>query len=637
MTLEQDAGGAGGVRSWALLVGIDKYQQDRVPDLRGCVNDVAAMKRILLERFQVPADNIRILTDGDATRENILSTFEQHLIGNVQEGDRVFFHYSGHGSQMRDVSNDEIDARDETIVPHDSRDPEGRVFDISDDELYELVQRLTAATNRAVLVLDCCHSGSATRALTPVRQIPMDEREPPPAPPGRRAIGAGERGPSGLLPADDYVLISGSRDKELSNEHVVTLEDGRTARFGALSYYLVQGLIDAPRDATWGDVMAEVAPQVTALYPAQHPQIEGAIRRRLFGGGVREEDPAFRVTEVSDGTISLSGGVAHGLHRGARVAVYAPDVYRFAGADPIAHGQVVSVGATEASVEVESDAAVPVGARVRLLSPALPQLQLPVVLADGAEALRPALVDNPWIRLTTPDEAEGPIVLRLADGQIHIDAVSGEPIADPLDRDDLALLGERLEHLARFRALMQLKNTDPGSQLNRRVTLRFGARGEDGQLKPLTRNAGGEAIVPVGQELLLEVENRHDAPVYISLLALTGSDFSVQPLYPPPGAQDNELGSGKIFRAGTRGNLKASPPLGQTTVLLIATEQPSDFRSLWIQRMRSVDVEAPAGSLQQFLTRAATRGLTLTAEEPEVPEEDWTAQRVTIHVITSGD
>src|SRR5581483_11460630 len=111
----QGTGGAG-PRLWALLVGIDQYAA--VPVLRGCVNDVQAMRSLLIDRLGVPEASIRLLTDGQATRAGMLQAFQSFLIDNpaIERGDQILFHYSGHGSQMRDVTGTEPDGLDETIV-----------------------------------------------------------------------------------------------------------------------------------------------------------------------------------------------------------------------------------------------------------------------------------------------------------------------------------------------------------------------------------------------------------------------------------------------------------------------------------------------------------------------------------------
>jgi hypothetical protein len=86
-------------------------------------------------------------------------------------------YYSGHGSQMPDISKDETDGLDETIVPYDSRLP-GK-FDISDDELNALLKKLAAKTSNITVILDSCHSGTFSRGTSTIRRIEPDTRPPP--------------------------------------------------------------------------------------------------------------------------------------------------------------------------------------------------------------------------------------------------------------------------------------------------------------------------------------------------------------------------------------------------------------------------------------------------------------------------
>src|SRR5262249_59022134 len=79
----------------------------------------------------------------------------------------------GHGSQVQDLNGDEEDGLDETIVPQDGRS--GDVPDIVDDELDVIFAKLRAKS--AVIVLDSCHSGTATRAFDiRARTVPQDTR-----------------------------------------------------------------------------------------------------------------------------------------------------------------------------------------------------------------------------------------------------------------------------------------------------------------------------------------------------------------------------------------------------------------------------------------------------------------------------
>ena len=88
--------------------------------------------------------------------QKIVEAFKTHLVANAarHKGAIVVFHYSGHGSHAPDANGDEGDGEDETLVPVDSRDEEGKNFDVLDDELNVLFAELTAHTQNVTFILD---------------------------------------------------------------------------------------------------------------------------------------------------------------------------------------------------------------------------------------------------------------------------------------------------------------------------------------------------------------------------------------------------------------------------------------------------------------------------------------------------
>lgn len=66
-------------------------------------------------------EEIRILTDdpsftdGPPTRHNIVESM-RWLVWQAQPGDSFFFHYSGHGGQVRDKSGDEVDSKSRLLL-----------------------------------------------------------------------------------------------------------------------------------------------------------------------------------------------------------------------------------------------------------------------------------------------------------------------------------------------------------------------------------------------------------------------------------------------------------------------------------------------------------------------------------------
>jgi len=128
--------------------------------LSGCINDSDTMIGIMTSVFGFQESQICRLRDdrGDCmpTRENMLKAM-QWLTGGAQAGDEMFFHYSGHGGQMEDRKGDELDGKDETLIPCDFQ----HAGQITDDELHASVVHNLPKGCRLWVILDCCHSGSA--------------------------------------------------------------------------------------------------------------------------------------------------------------------------------------------------------------------------------------------------------------------------------------------------------------------------------------------------------------------------------------------------------------------------------------------------------------------------------------------
>jgi pimeloyl-ACP methyl ester carboxylesterase len=143
----------------AVLIGINRYSDPR-NNLKGCVNDALMMASILTENFQFNKEDIRLLVDERATTSNIRERLVW-LTEAAAPGSVLVFHYSGHGSQVRDRSGDELeDGLDEILCPYDLDwdDP------FTDDELRDAIKNVPSGVN-FTLILDCCHSGTGTRGF----------------------------------------------------------------------------------------------------------------------------------------------------------------------------------------------------------------------------------------------------------------------------------------------------------------------------------------------------------------------------------------------------------------------------------------------------------------------------------------
>lgn len=176
----------------ALLVGVGAYENlSAAQQLLGPPNDLKLMRGLLTQTLGYTDDQIKALGDADATKSSVIAAIRDWLLDGTQSGDRVFFYFSGHGVQLTDLNDDEEDGRDEALAMYDVRPGVGGYENVLLDD--EIEQLFAEVSDRFVtMIVDACHSGTATRSITPSVQIsgtrflPFIGRTPPRA--GTRAL-----------------------------------------------------------------------------------------------------------------------------------------------------------------------------------------------------------------------------------------------------------------------------------------------------------------------------------------------------------------------------------------------------------------------------------------------------------------
>jgi len=140
---------------FALLIGSNYINTPKVR-LNGCINDIINVKNMLIDAYDYSNSNIIMLRDDKLnllpTRNNIINNLTKIIneSGNYEE---IWIHYSGHGCQVVDYNNDEIDGKDEVIVPCDFQ-TEGF---ITDDLIFNIIKNTKC---RTIIVVDSCNSGT---------------------------------------------------------------------------------------------------------------------------------------------------------------------------------------------------------------------------------------------------------------------------------------------------------------------------------------------------------------------------------------------------------------------------------------------------------------------------------------------
>jgi uncharacterized caspase-like protein len=86
-------------KTWALLVGVSDYQNPAITDLKYAAADATGLHKALTDPTlgNLPASQVKMLVDSEATTANIMGAVETFLKPNVKAGDKVLVFLAGHG------------------------------------------------------------------------------------------------------------------------------------------------------------------------------------------------------------------------------------------------------------------------------------------------------------------------------------------------------------------------------------------------------------------------------------------------------------------------------------------------------------------------------------------------------------
>lgn len=264
------------MKKQALLVGINNYQG--VFNLQGCINDVTNVRNILKTYFGFTNKDIRVLIDERATKTNILTRLGK-MVKEAKKGDFLVFHFSGHGSSIRDRHNDELsDHMDELICPFDMNWDNGF---ITDDMLKEILIQLKKGVNMEI-ILDSCHSGTGTRDFISgsiegdgITMCVNNRFLRPPVDIECRSDGDEDKlSPAKTFRADseivlNHILWAACKDNQTSADALI---DGQYN--GAFSYYFCKHIRENTGEITREDLHTRVKNSLKYNNFSQVPQLE---------------------------------------------------------------------------------------------------------------------------------------------------------------------------------------------------------------------------------------------------------------------------------------------------------------------------------------------------------------------------
>lgn len=473
------------------------------------------------------ADEIERLTDGRATRDNILAGLQRLAVGPDLGDAPVVVYYAGHGHLYRsDIGADAGGHAAYPLLVAADIDASctGPLRSVLGSELSRELQLVARRARNLTVILDCCHASGMVRL-----DDELDDE-------GQRAqeLALREEASARLLRTRGPRLRGPARVPTRLSEQVVVVAassaggraypDPRTERM-----VFTDALIAAlDRHPTWDAVLAETRARVQEVWPIQHPAVFGPrFRRPLTLDEDLPEGEIFRV-ERKDEQVVLMAGALHNIEVG--------DTFELLPCASTTYGPESVLGTVRPRM-VRPDRAVLESPRAQILpqpcyAHRVARGRRPTVdlgaLAPDLRDEHAALVARARLRVITTPEHDLTARVELHPSGLHV----FDPLGDLVHHGPGALPDEALyrclRRLDRWRGVSRwLSRDSSGRPLRRCYDLRWGPP------EQLAAPRAGEVRVRPGDALAVALHNldRGEPELYAQVLRIR-ADREIRPWNP---------------------------------------------------------------------------------------------------------
>jgi hypothetical protein len=663
----------------ALLVGVWNYDRGRGPKVDWwnlhANRDVEAVTTELKTDYGFTDSDIVPLTSVQETQHKSISEAFKNLIKETNEGDIVYFQFSGHGQQL--PNTEELDGYTESLIPSDYISQQDGSNNILNKEIRGWLRDLKGKKPGSVtLIFDSCFSGDLARDgrhlvrgaawhdpslsdeyVSPYRFLPVPL-------PFRNAETRAKDATGILLQGDaealGYVVISASRYDSTAQE----TDDDEGKVMGLLSYALVKALAEAKpslpgsnKDSapqtgtTYRDLVERITDLMTEKRQNQIPVIAGDKDRLVLDGTVVIPKP-FVLVDAVHGQLVLNAGSLHGMTSGSVFALYPPEVKHPENMRPRAVATIKSVELARSQLELTDDFKGKIDPifldrsrgyeRDHMygengLKVYVDQVRLPAAVSQKLQKLSVIrqLVgsEDKWDVRIRPQAASDNSVSEI---KWVVERDDGSVMAK-LEQDDqlYSQMRSALEGEARWRAIKSLTNRDERSPV--KVSLQIipiEVIGSPlGQLRPdqigkdrvLEHDSSGQIILRDGTYVRFAVENTGTSPAWVTILNLSNSG-KVHPVFPVNCENKAVPGQSGWKPLPPCAVAKISNPSNRLDNLkLIATTEYVDLTSFLDEDAAkgAPSIKGPLSSLAELL-RAATLGQRAAGNEAVNPTSWYT-------------
>jgi hypothetical protein len=248
-------------RRWAVVIGISRYKDSRIPSLRFAAKDAVAFHDWLVapDGGRYPPARVKLLLDEAATAKGIREALFSWLGGTIEE-DVVTLYFAGHGSPDTPATPENL-----SLLPHDAQYDSIAATGFPMWDIETALERFIHAS-RVVVIADACHSGGVGAAFDVARRSSPETEN--------NAISAGLQTLAGI--GDGVAVISAADDEQFSYEG-----EQFGGGHGAFTHFLLEGLkgaADYSKDGrvTLGELIPFLSEHVRrATKNAQSPTVAG--------------------------------------------------------------------------------------------------------------------------------------------------------------------------------------------------------------------------------------------------------------------------------------------------------------------------------------------------------------------------
>ena len=633
-----------GLRRLALLVGVGDYEHPSIDDLDGPPNDVRRIYHLLTDHdgYGFPRENVCVLLNEQATTARFKEMFARSLVSRAKENDVAVVFFAGHGSRKLDVNGDESGRWDSTLMLHDAR-TEG-IGDLVDDEFNQMLVQLYQKTNQIVVMMDSCHSGTATRGGSGyVARYQAPEGDDANAPPGLDGDDAG------WIPVSmpEAVMMAAAADDSTALE-----KDGRGLFTEALWQVMSQAN-DSDRPLTYAQLARQV-PQLLAAYTYQVPYFHGKLHRAVFQNTDRTKPIGWDVRKIGP-PLELSGPPWPGMSKGAELRIFDGAVTGADTRDParakatVVIEEATGVNATARVISAPQDTSeVRIGDLAVLVRPGdtagsikvrlRPGSEAGGIKPDRAEALRKQVAENPEARMFVSfvDSGEDLELSVSSDNSLLLLDANRRP-RNRFSTD--AGIADSLWHHARQRALRQLRG-ETGADYTNDETLQVELVPSDKQTKCangiwVQAEPNTEQVMPICHAWNVKVTMKETTgPSLLVGAVILSSDGSSYAL-PADGRKVLLKDGESVTFNDRRETFVAAPPLDvQDQVIVFGTQESNPVPwHLLTSTAQTRSGRGPTSGLYRALDRYLLPGTRAQLQRLDVVEDTtWTTSSVTMRV-----